>query len=227
MTRYFGKGSTGRAPACAGAVLGALLAASTPAVAADEAWRVRLGAGRITWHEDVDFRIAGQRAPGAGASLEDKTTLLAEIGYSFTPHWSANLTLGIPPNSDIEGRGDAAPFGKLGEVRYGPLAMTLQYQFDGMHGFRPYVGAGAVYFLVTDEKDGAVSDLKVDDSWGSLVQAGVEYQFTRRVGLFVDFKKLFLSTDASGRLTALGGAPVKADVELDPTVATVGVVFRF
>ena len=25
----------------------------------------------------------------------------------------------------------------------------------------------------------------------------------------------------------LGGAPVKADVDLDPTVATVGVVFRF
>jgi outer membrane protein len=227
MKRYFGKGTRARALVAAGLALGALAGASTPAGAADDAWRLRLGAGRITWHEDVDFRIAGQPAPGAGASLEDRTTLLAEVGYSFTPNWSANLTLGIPPTSDIRGKGDAAAFGKLGEVQYGPLAMTLQYQFDGAYGFRPYLGAGAVYFLVTDEKDGAVDGLKVDNAWGSLVQAGVEYAFTPRVGVFLDFKKLFLKTDAHGSLPALGGAPVKADVDLDPTVATLGVVFRF
>jgi len=226
MNGLLGHAACVRTLLCAGAALGGLLAA-LPATAADEAWRVRVGPGRITWHEDVDFRIGGQPAPGAGATLEDRTTLLAEIGYSFTPNWSANLTLGVPPTSNIEGKGTAEGFGKLGEVEYGPTALSLQYQFDGAYGLRPYLGAGAVYFLVMDEKDGNVSNLKIDNAWGSLLQAGVEYQFSPRVGVFVDFKKLFLNTEGKGNLPALGGAPVKADVDLDPTVATLGVVFRF
>jgi outer membrane protein W len=95
MTGLLGHAACVRTLLCAGAALGGLLA-TLPAAAADEAWRLRVGPGRITWHEDVDFRIAGQPAPGAGATLEDRTTLLAEIGYSFTPNWSANLTLGVP-----------------------------------------------------------------------------------------------------------------------------------
>ncbi len=165
--------------------------------------------------------------PGAGAKLSDDTTLLAEIGYRFTPEWSAGLTVGIPPTTDIDGTGSAAAFGRLGEMKYGPLALTGQYQFNAGGRLQPYLGAGAVYYLVMDEKDGAVAGLTVDNAWGSVLQAGVDYKLSPTLGLFVDVKKLFLKTTASGNLPALGGAPVKADAKLDPLVIQAGLLLQF
>ncbi len=211
-----------------GMVAAAMLSLSAAAQAQDDdRWRVRVGAGRIDFRDDASFRIGGQPAAGAGAKLEDNTTLLTDIGYRFTRQWSANLTLGVPPTSEVDGTGAAAPFGRLGSVKYGPLALTGQYQFDGVGGLRPYLGAGAVYYIVLDARDGAVADLEVDNAWGSVLQAGVEYQVSPAIAVFLDVKKLFLKTDARGSLPALGGAPITARVALDPTVVMVGLAFNF
>jgi outer membrane protein len=204
-----------------------LAAASAPAVAADGDWRLKVGIGRIDFREDVALSVGGAPFPTGGASLSDDNTLLAEIGYRFTPQWSAWLTLGVPPTTDVRGTGDAAPFGKLGEVRYGPLALAANYSFDTGSALRPYVGAGAVYFAVLDEKDGAIAGLEAKSRFGSLVQIGAEYALTPTLGLFVDVKKLFVKTRATGTLPGLGGAPVEARVDLDPVVFTTGLVFDF
>lgn len=200
---------------------------ATATLAADEDWRLRVGPGRIAFHEQITLSISGAPVPGAGAKLSDDTTLLAEIGYRFTPEWSAGLTVGIPPTTDIDGTGSAAAFGRLGEMKYGPLALTGQYQFNAGGRLQPYLGAGAVYYLVMDEKDGAVAGLTVDNAWGSVLQAGVDYKLSPTLGLFVDVKKLFLKTTASGSLPALGGAPVKADAKLDPLVIQAGLLLQF
>lgn len=203
--------------------------AFAPAVAhaQDTDWRLRLGAGHIQWDDRVRLNIAGSPVPDAGANLSNNTTLLAEIGYRFTPTWSAGLTVGIPPTTKVQGTGNAAPFGRLGKVKYGPLGLTGQYQFNEGGALRPYLGAGAVYFLVLEDRDAAVDHLKVDNAWGSIVQAGVEYRFSPGLGLFLDMKKLFLNTDGHGTLPALGGAPVRAKVRLDPLVIHAGVVIDF
>lgn len=200
---------------------------ATATFAADEDWRLRVGPGRIAFHEQITLSIGGAPVPGAGAKLSDDTTLLAEIGYRFTPEWSAGLTVDIPPTTDIDGTGSAAAFGRLGEMKYGPLALTGQYQFNAGGRLQPYLGAGAVYYLVMDEKDGAVAGLTVDNAWGSVLQAGVDYKLSPTLGLFVDVKKLFLKTTASGNLPALGGAPVKADAKLDPLVIQAGLLLQF
>ena len=208
-------------------VAGLLGSMATTTLAADEDWRLRIGPGRIAFDERITLSIGGAPVPGAGAKLSDDTTLLAEIGYRFTPEWSAGLTVGIPPTTDIDGTGSAAAFGRLGEMKYGPLALTGQYQFNAGGRLQPYLGAGAVYYLVMDEKDGAVAGLTVDNAWGSVLQAGVDYKLSPTLGLFVDVKKLFLKTTASGSLPALGGAPVKADAKLDPLVIQAGLLLQF
>lgn len=206
----------------------ALLASVAGQASADEhAWRLRVGPGHIAWDEQVTLSIGGGPVPGAGARLSDNTTLLAEIGYRFTPSWSAGLTLGIPPSTEASGTGAAAPFGELGKIKYGPLALTAQYQFNSGAALQPYVGAGAVYFMVLSDKDASIAQLKVDNAWGSVIQAGADYALSPTLGLFVDVKKLFLKTRASGTLPALGGAPVTADVTLDPLVIHAGLVLRF
>ncbi|ODN72108.1 OmpW family protein [Methylobrevis pamukkalensis] len=45
-----------------------------------------------------------------------------------------------------------------------------------------------------------------------------------QLGLFVDVKHVFLSTEATGRL---GEAAVKADVDLNPTIVHTGLTYRF
>ncbi len=195
---------------------------------ADEnAWRLRIGPGRIAWDEQVTLSIGGAPVPGAGARLSDNTTLLAEIGKRFTPSWSAGLTLGIPPTTKASGTGAAEPFGELGRIKYGPLGLTAQYQFNTDAALQPYVGAGAVYYMVFSDRDASITQHKVDNAWGSMIQAGADYNFSPTMGLFFDVKKLFLKTTATGVLPALGGAPVRAEVTLDPLVIHAGLVLRF
>ncbi len=204
---------------------GIALAGAAQAQEAD--WRLRLGPGRIAWDETVRLNVGGSAVPGAGATLSDDTALLAEIGYRFTPAWSLGVTVGVPPTTAARGTGAAAPFGHLGDVKYGPLGLTAQYQFNTAGRLRPYVGAGAVYFKVFEDRDGSIERLKVDNAWGSIVQAGVDVRLSPRLGLFLDVKKLFLDTDAHGTLPALGGAPVRADITLDPLVLQAGLVIDF
>jgi outer membrane protein len=205
-----------------------LLLAATPWASAQAAdWRLRVGVGRVDFREDVSLAVAGNTVPGASATLSDANTLLAEIGYRFTPAWSLGLTLGVPPITDVDGSGAAAPFGRLGDVRYGPIALTGQYQFNAGGTVRPYVGAGTVYFMVVDESDGAIAGLEAKSRFGSLLHVGADIALTPTLGAYIDVKKLFVKTRATGTLPALGGAPVEARVRLDPVVFSAGLSFDF
>lgn len=150
-----------------------------------------------------------------------------EFGYRFTPEWSAGLTIGYPPTATIQGEGTAAALGTVGEATYAPAVLTLQYQFNTSGTFKPYVGAGSVYYAILDTNDGALAGLEVENAWGSVLQAGVEYEASKKMDVFVDVKKIFLDTTATGSVTAFGGAPATADVTLDPLVVHVGAVFNF
>lgn len=139
----------------------------------------------------------------------------------------ATDTLGVPPQSKITGTGTEAPFGSLGAVRYAPIALIGKYQFDTGGAWHPYVGAGGVYYAVVKAIDGFVSALEVDNKFGAALQAGVQYDITSGLGVFLDFKKFYVKTQANGTVPAMGGAPAPADVTLDPAVVQVGVVLHF
>ena len=49
-------------------------------------------------------------------------------------------------DADLAGAGNVADFWVF------PPALTLQYHFDSMGGFKPYVGAGIQYILPFDEE---------------------------------------------------------------------------
>lgn len=190
-------------------------------------WRLRLGPGHISFDEKVTLSAAGNVVPGAGATFSNNTTLLAEVGYRFTPQWSAGLTLGIPPTTTAKGSGTAAPFGDFGKIKYGPLGLSGQYQFNSGGTVKPYVGAGVAYNIVFSNKDGAITQLKAKNSWGTFLQLGADIELSPKYGLFVDVKKLQLKTKATGFLPAAGGPPVRADATLNPLVVQAGLLMRF
>jgi outer membrane protein len=199
----------------------------TAAHAEEDHWWLHAGVGRVTFHDHSVLTASGSEVPGAGAKASDNTAAVFELGYQVTPQWSASATFGVPPTSTITGTGTAAPFGKMGEVTYGPLVLAAQYHFGDVGGVRPYLGAGPVYYMVFASKDGAIQQLDAKNGWGSALQAGLNVPLSQRFGLFVDVKKVFVKTTATGFLPADGGAPVKAETTLNPVLIHLGVSARF
>lgn len=177
--------------------------------------------------ESAKIKVGGAPFAGASISLEAEYSAGFEIGYHFTPNIAVAFAGGFPPKAAIDGTGNAAPLGRLGNVLYGPIALTMQYHFREFGRLQPYVGAGPVFLAVLDNNDSSIENLKVDAAFGAAIQVGANFMFNDNWGVYVDVKKAYLRTKAKGNVRALGGAPMTADVTLDPLVVGAGITYRF
>lgn len=211
------------------AVLCAAALAAMPAGAQEiehRGWFLRGGLVGVYFDPGADVDVAGMPLPGSDISLHDNYSATLDIGYRFNRNWSATFTLGIPPEVEVKGEG-ALSGSHLGNLTYGPMALVAQYWLPTKTPkFRPYVGAGINYTVVFDTDDVDVADFEVDNNWGSVFQIGFESMIDEQLGLFFDVTKIFVDTDASGKL-GVGGPPATADVTLDPLLVRTGVVWRF
>ena len=188
-------------------------------------WFVRIGMLDAIYHPSATIAMSGQTIPGATATVSNNVTIMFDLGYEITKAVSIQLMGGIPPKPTVTGERTVASLGDLGAVRYGPLVLTGTYHMPRRRGWRPYVGAGAVYAIILDDHDRAVSDLVVLNNFGFVLQGGVERSIANNLELFFDFKEVWLAVDAHGNLA--GGVPVTARVRLDPSVIAIGVKFSF
>jgi len=205
-----------------------VLCAITGGAAAQESpWFVRMGATSVQHQSDADIAVGGAAVPGSGLNLSDASALSAEFGYWFTPSVALRGLVGFPLlKTRAEGRGTLATFGELGEITYAPLVVTATYSFD-LGSVKPYVGAGMAYVGITDTKDGALKNLKVDSGFGSVLQVGVDIPIDKTWGVFLDYRKLYWKTKATGTVPAFGGAPAQVDLNPSPSAVTIGVSMRF
>jgi outer membrane protein len=172
-----------------------------------------------------------QIATIGNVAIRPNYTLGLELGYYVTPNLALVLSAGVPPIAHIKvsGFSAAGPIGSnlLGSIRWGPAIVLLRYQFNQFGALQPYVGVGAAYLLnLGNINDGILTNFAVDQNWGFAVQAGAEYMLTPNWGVFVDGKKLFLSTDASGFLLNTT-IPIRTHVDLDPWVGSAGITFKY
>ena len=204
----------------------AALGAAGGAAAQDSGYRfyAHVGPGQLAPDEDATIKAGGATIPGGNVSIDSSLTAAVELGYFVTPQIAVSITGGLPPTEDINGAGSLAPVGKLGELKYGPAALTAHYHFNGMGPFQPYVGAGVAVMYVFGDDDAAATNLEVENAMGPAVQVGANYMLGDRVGLFVDYKKAWFDTEATGNL---GPAPFVADIQVDPSFFHAGVSFRF
>jgi outer membrane protein len=156
--------------------------------------------------------------------VTDSTTLTFDIGYDVSGDISVMVMGGIPPTADVIGQGSVASFGKLGHVRFGPAVVTVVYRLPAWRNFRPYVGAGAAHLFILKTDDRSVKDLKVQDNNGFVAQAGIEYRLSEKWELYADYKHVWLNVHARG---SLAGAPVRANVTLNPDLISTGIKFHF
>lgn len=209
-----------------------LLPASPAALADASPWSLRAGPAWVVWDASATVAVGGAVVPGGTAGAKDNTTLGLDIGYALNDRWTLRLAFGVPPTTTLSAggtlRGMVPPLtGTLGNVKYGPAVLSATWKAGEFGAFQPYVGAGVNYTHVFASHDGDIAGLNVRSALGTALQAGFEVPLDARWRLFLDARKIFVKTTATGAVPALGGPPAKAWVTLDPLVVHAGVAYRF
>ncbi|MGO9547636.1 MAG: OmpW/AlkL family protein [Rhodomicrobium sp.] len=162
--------------------------------------------------------------PGANASITDSVIPEVTIDYFLTKNIAVELMCCLTEHT-INASGSIAGLGKIGDSWLFPPTLLLQYHFDGFGAFKPYVGAGVNYTVFFDESAGPnFNHLKIDNAWGAAVQVGLDYHLTGNWFANIDFKYIWLDTDASVKL---GTTPISTHVDIDPIIVAAGVGYRF
>ena len=200
------------------------VAPDTSAPAVESPWFARAGVIGALYNSSATFTTSGQTIPGATAHARDNITAIFDLGYDITKDFAVATMIGAPPRTAVEGRGTVAPLGTLGAVRFGPVFLTGIYHLPQWGALRPYVGAGGAHAFILKDYDGSVTQLKVHDNSGFVLQSGFEYCWSESWGAFVDYKRLWLRLDADG---LLANAPVTARITLDPNLLSAGVRYQF
>ncbi|AGK58433.1 hypothetical protein HYPDE_33803 [Hyphomicrobium denitrificans 1NES1] len=159
--------------------------------------------------------------PAADADVSTEVIPTLTLTHFFTKNVAAELFCCFA-RFEAEGRGSLNGV-DLGSFWAFPPIVTLQYHFDPVGGFKPYVGAGVQYIHYFDggKSDLGGAKIKLDDSWGFALQAGVDVELGQGWYFNADIKKVWLDTDVSWKDTA------KADVTVDPLIVSVGLGYRF
>lgn len=168
-------------------------------------------------------------AVGANAELDDLVVPTATITYFF----NKNLALEVfccAAHVTAEGTNGLSGAGDIVEAWVLPPIITAQYRFDRTAGFQPYIGAGIQWIHYwPDRADNALGavDVEMDDSFGFVLQAGIDYDLGDGWSLNLDVKKSWIDTSVTWKDASLTGTDIHADVDLDPLWVTASLGYRF
>jgi outer membrane protein len=156
---------------------------------------------------------------GGKVSITDTVIPEADITYFFTEHWAVEAIAGTDKHAIYYNKTT-----KLANVWLLPPTVTLQYHFDQIGPFKPYLGAGPNFTIFYDRSTGPLGKLRTTDNWGFALQAGADIPLSEDGRYFanIDVKRLWLSTNAS-----FSASPVTASVNINPWLIGTGVGIRF
>ncbi|KXW58795.1 outer membrane protein W precursor [Ferrovum myxofaciens] len=139
-----------------------------------------------------------------------------DVSYFFTHNISAELVASYPLSHQVQLNGNY-----IGGFQELPPILNLQYHFDGMGNFVPYVGAGMMYMRTMNVSllGGALGAQQ--NNWGEDVQLGADYMLDKHWLLNADIKKTWVSVG----LNSAGATDLQ--LHPDPYIMGVGVGYRF
>lgn len=164
-------------------------------------------------------------AIGGDVDISDEYVPTLQLEYFFNGNVSAEL-LCCTAKHDVKAVGTSLGTVNLGKLAHFPPTLTVKYHWTDFGAWKPYLGAGVNYTHFFDEEvpaGGPVTAISYDDSWGGALQAGFDYMLDDHWSVNVDVRKIWISTD----VTITAGATIAADVDINPTVVTIGSGYRF
>jgi len=157
---------------------------------------------------------------GLHVDVSNSTVPTLGFTYFFTDHLAVEAILGtskhtikaVGPSTDVE----------VHDTWVLPPVVALQYHFNPAGKVSPYVGAGVNFMQWYGGKDKNGFAVSLRNGGGTALQAGVDVALKDHWALNVDVKKVFYKTDAK-----INNGALKSAVTLNPTVASVGLAYRF
>lgn len=179
--------------------------------------------------------VAGVGDVGMGVEVNSNTQLGLNFVYVFDSNYAIEVLAATPFSHDIKlvnttdnalGLGD----GQLAKTKHLPPTVSVLYYFNTESSFKPYVGAGINYTVFFDEKFSSdrktqtFSDLKLDNSFGLAVQAGMDYQLDNNWLLNASLRYIDINTEANFDVLNTTG---KVEVDIDPWVYSLMLGYKF
>lgn len=158
--------------------------------------------------------------------LDSGATLSAAAAWFVTDYAALEISSSLPYNSDLEGnrRLKDLGLGKIGDVKYVPTYLTMNFYFNDSSAVTPYLGGGIAFNKFYDEQASPAGlDVNLDSTFDPTVVAGVNMDFGAPVVVNFDVRYTPLDTDA----TFSGAIDQTVEMEIDPAVFTLGVGYRF
>ncbi|WP_108861591.1 OmpW family protein [Ruegeria sp. Alg231-54] len=189
----------------------ALVAFAAPAFAQSQGdWTVGVGVGYLNPKSD-NGTLAGQKA-----EIDSDTRPIFTAEYFIRDNLGIELLAATPFKHTVTLGGST----EAGTVKHLPPTLSLNYHFPTNSAWKPYVGAGLNYTIFFDEQS-ALGDLKVDDSFGVSLQAGLDYMVSDNGAVRLNVRWFDIDTDVKLNGTKIG----KADI--DPFLVGVSYVHKF
>ena len=176
--------------------------------------------------------IGGAPQGGTGVEVDSAATLYLNIGYALSENLVLELLADTTSKHDVNATGGLAGLGQIVTVKTLPPTLTLQWHFNPKGKVRPFAGAGINYTTFLDETTsaslnnalGGPSSVKLDDSWGLALQAGMDIMLTDK--WFLNLNLYYIDIDTKANITSPAG-PVSVDVNVDPWVYGIGIGTTF
>lgn len=189
----------------------ALAALAVPAFAQSQGdWTLGVGVGYL------DPKSDNGTLAGLSADIDADTRPIFTAEYFIRDNLGIELLAATPFSHDITLGGST----DAGSVKHLPPTLSLNYHFPTNSAWKPYVGAGLNYTIFFDESS-PLGDLKVDNSFGVALQAGLDYQVTQNGAVRLNLRWFDIDSDVT-----LDGADI-GTAEIDPWLVGVSYVHRF
>lgn len=224
-------------------VIGTLTSASALADMSVNNFSINIGAINVAPNDsssslNVVESVAGLPAGSTAVGVNSNTQLGLTLDYKIDNNWTLELIAATPFSHDIEVEGSAIDGLDIGNTKHLPPTLLAQYHFDlGDSKLDPFIGLGLNYTKFFDTSASGVLkstlqalnvatandnvDLKLKDSWGLAIQAGVNYELDKNWGLHMMVSKMDI--DTVGEVRVNGNTIQSVDVQIDPLVVMVGV----
>ena len=163
--------------------------------------------------------------PGADADTDSATTAILSYERRVLPNIGVELVIGVPPRIHAKATGSVAFLGDdVLSAKFIAPTLIVNYHF-GSPGdrWRPYLGAGLNYTRFTSVRSSLASDVKLGDSYGLALQAGLDYAIASNWGLFASVDKI----DVKSKLVASGANVLTTTIDFRPWTYTVGAYYQF
>lgn len=218
-----------RIPIIAGPLLGlAAVCSAAPALAQQKGdVLVRVRAIMVSPNE----RSGGVQPsfPTARIGVTDSYAPELDFTYMLSDHIGTELILATTKHQ-LQGRGALSGVDRVASTWVLPPTLTLQYHFLPHAKIRPYVGAGVNYTIFYSSKASSAlkaaigeTDVHLKNSFGYALQAGVDFDITKRVFVNLDVK--YIDIDTKARLTT-GALVNRVNTSIDPLVFGIGLGVR-